>query len=94
MGFFDYFKLAFRFIWHLPRLVLCFIIRIYQKTLSPDHSVMFKSLFPHGYCKFSPSCSEYAKRALMKKGVVLGIPLAIWRVLRCNPFSKGGEDEI
>ncbi|MDP4007732.1 MAG: membrane protein insertion efficiency factor YidD [Candidatus Peregrinibacteria bacterium] len=72
--------------------VLIFIIRIYQKTLSPDHSAWGKALFTGGYCKFTPSCSTYMIGAIEKHGAIKGIFKGIWRVLRCNPFNKGGCD--
>jgi putative membrane protein insertion efficiency factor len=45
-------------------------------------------------CKYYPSCSDYAKEAIIKKGIVMGILLSLWRILRCNPFSYGGYDPI
>lgn len=66
-------------------------IKLYQKTLSPDHGFL-KRLFPYGYCKFSPSCSQYMKLAIERYGVFRGILKGLWRILRCNPFSRGGED--
>jgi hypothetical protein len=44
-------------------------------------------------CRFYPSCSEYAKNVVEIHGIVKGSILAIWRILRCNPFSSGGIDE-
>ncbi|MBI4994315.1 membrane protein insertion efficiency factor YidD [Candidatus Peregrinibacteria bacterium] len=70
---------------------LIWLIRLYQKTLSPDHGFL-KPLFPHGYCKYTPSCSEYMKLVIEKRGVLIGVPKGVWRILRCNPFSRGGED--
>lgn len=69
------------------------LIHLYQHTLSPDHGPM-KALYPYGYCKYHPSCSMYACEAFEKKGFVLGFIVSTWRVLRCNPFSKGGEDPV
>ncbi len=69
-----------------------FLIRIYQKTLSPDHGPL-KHLFPHGYCRFYPSCSEYGYQAIKKYGLIKGGIKAIWRIIRCNPWSDGGEDQ-
>ncbi|MFA6486112.1 MAG: membrane protein insertion efficiency factor YidD [Candidatus Magasanikbacteria bacterium] len=66
-------------------------IRLYQHTISPDHG-FFKHRFPYGYCRFHPSCSEYGYQVIKKRGLLIGLPLAIWRVLRCNPWSKGGID--
>ena len=45
-------------------------------------------------CKFYPTCSEYTKQAIEKYGAGKGIFLGIWRILRCNPFSKGGYDPL
>ena len=45
-------------------------------------------------CKFTPTCSSYAIEALEKHGVIKGSLLTIWRILRCNPFSKGGYDPV
>jgi len=67
------------------------VIRFYQKTVSPDHGLL-KKFFPHGYCKFYPSCSEYSYQAIKQKGLLVGIPKAVWRILRCNPWSEGGVD--
>ncbi len=75
------------------RLFVLKLIKIYQKTLSFDHG-FFRSLFPNGYCRFHPTCSDYAYRAIEKHGVIKGGPLAFWRVLRCNPFNKGGYDPV
>ena len=77
----------------LPSQFMVFLIGIYQKTLSPDHG-WFRARFPHGYCKFYPSCSEYGKKAFKKYGFFKGFYLAFWRVLRCNPWSKEGIDEL
>ncbi len=43
-------------------------------------------------CLYTPSCSEYTKRCINNWGVIVGILLGMWRILRCNPFSKGGID--
>jgi hypothetical protein len=45
-------------------------------------------------CRFTPTCSEYAMEALSKHGAWKGSLLAIWRILRCNPFCKGGYDPV
>ncbi len=45
-------------------------------------------------CKFYPTCSEYTKQAIEKYGAGKGLILGIWRILRCNPFSKGGYDPL
>lgn len=71
--------------------MILWLIRLYQKTLSPDHG-WFKARYPQGFCRFYPSCSEYGYQTIKKRGLLVGIPLAAWRVLRCNPWSKGGVD--
>jgi len=73
--------------------ILLKIIRFYQKNFSPDHSIYAKK-HPHGYCRFYPTCSEYSYQAINKYGLVKGLLKALWRVLRCHPFSKGGYDPI
>jgi len=73
--------------------IMIFIINIYQKTLSPDHG-SFSVRYPGGFCKYYPDCSVYCKQAIDKKGVVKGVALGAWRILRCNPWSQGGEDPV
>jgi putative membrane protein insertion efficiency factor len=60
-------------------------IKIYQKTVSP--------LTPQR-CRYYPSCSEYAVQAVSKFGILRGLVLAGWRLLRCNPWSPGGVDPV
>ena len=62
------------------------IINFYQKRISP----FLGKLGIH--CKYYPSCSEYMKQAIEKYGCLKGIALGIKRLLKCNPFSKGGID--
>ncbi|MDR2107510.1 MAG: membrane protein insertion efficiency factor YidD [Holosporaceae bacterium] len=63
--------------------IMISLIRIYQKILSPHL---------RSRCRFYPSCSEYAVSAIRKYGPVKGLLKAAFRLLRCNPFSKGGTD--
>lgn len=77
----------------LPQRALLKLIRLYQATWSPDHSHR-KAYYPAGYCRFTPTCSEYSYQAIDKFGVLKGSGLAIWRILRCNPWSKGGPDPL
>lgn len=65
--------------------VLLAIIWFYQKAISP---------YTRRSCRFTPSCSEYAVEALQKHGALKGLGLSVWRVLRCNPFGKGGYDPV
>jgi uncharacterized protein len=60
-------------------------IRVYQRLISP--------LFPR-VCKYEPTCSEYAAQAIGRYGMLRGLVLAGWRLLRCNPFSHGGYDPV
>jgi hypothetical protein len=69
------------------------LIKFYQKTLSFDHGPM-KEAFPHGFCRFTPTCSQYGAEAIMKHGVVKGGIMTMWRILRCNPWNKGGYDPV
>ncbi len=57
------------------------------------YRVTFGALFPTT-CKYHPSCSEYAVQALRRHGLVRGSLLAGWRLLRCNPWSRGGFDPV
>ncbi|MEE1291727.1 MAG: membrane protein insertion efficiency factor YidD [Spirochaetota bacterium] len=67
------------------RKLILFMICLYQRYISP--------LFPSS-CRFYPSCSEYAKQAFLKYNIMKAFILTIWRILRCNPFSKGGCDPL
>jgi putative membrane protein insertion efficiency factor len=60
-------------------------VRIYQRVISP---------FLPRRCKYYPSCSEYAVQALRSYGILRGLVLAGWRLLRCNPWSHGGVDFV
>ncbi len=61
-------------------------IRFYQRFLSP--------LKVRTHCIYIPTCSQYAILAIEKYGIVKGTALGIWRILRCNPFAKGGYDPV
>ena len=60
-------------------------VRLYQRAISP--------VIP-ARCKYHPSCSEYAVEAIRRYGVLRGVVLAAWRILRCNPWSHGGVDPV
>ena len=68
--------------------VLIFLIEKYQKFLSPIISKRGIN------CKYYPTCSEYMKQAIEKYGSFRGVIKGIKRILRCNPFSKGGYDPL
>ena len=65
--------------------VMIWLIRLYQKFISPIKPAC---------CRFTPSCSQYAVEAFTKRGFFVGFGLTVWRILRCNPFSKGGYDPV
>ncbi len=65
--------------------VFIFFIRLYQKHISPHTPAR---------CRFTPTCSQYAVEALEKHGALKGSLLALWRILRCNPFGKSGYDPV
>jgi putative membrane protein insertion efficiency factor len=73
-------------IWTFARWPFLLLIRLYQMTLAKT--------IPDGTCRFYPTCSHYGYQAIYKHGVLKGIPLAVWRVLRCNPFNPGGFDPV
>ena len=64
--------------------VLIFLIKIYQSI----------SKFTPPVCRFTPTCSEYMKQAIIKYGVVKGLWLGIKRICRCHPFNPGGYDPL
>ena len=70
----------------LIKKILVFLIRTYQVTISPR--------FSHGSCRYTPTCSQYMLEAIEIHGVFKGCLLGIWRIMRCNPFSKGGWDPV
>lgn len=82
-----------KYISYYLKKILISLIKVYQKTLSFDHSPL-KVFYPHGFCRFNPTCSQYSIEAIDKYGPIKGSFKAIWRVLRCNPFNKGGNDPI
>ena len=67
------------------RAVVVLPIRFYQRFISPA--------LPRR-CKYHPTCSEYAVQSIRSYGVLKGLVLAAWRLLRCNPWSHGGYDPV
>lgn len=74
-----------RFAILLPRRAAILLIRIYQMTLSP---------LIGRQCRFVPTCSNYAIEAIERHGLFRGGAMAAWRILRCNPFCRGGFDPV
>lgn len=62
-----------------------FLIKFYQKNISPKRAPC---------CKYIPTCSAYGLTAIERFGAFKGGFLTVWRILRCNPFSKGGYDPV
>ena len=87
-----FFSIAHGTIFYSRNLVIKFV-KLYQKTLSFDHGLL-SYLFPYGRCRFRPTCSEYAISAIEKYGLIKGGKKAAWRLLRCNPWNKGGWDPV
>lgn len=77
----------------MPGNILLGLIKIYQKTISPDHGI-FSFWLSGKVCRFYPTCSEYAYQAIEKKGSLKGSILAAKRISRCHPFNKGGYDPV
>ena len=69
----------------VPALTLIGMIRAYQSVISPMTGPT---------CKYYPSCSQYALTAVQRHGALRGTGLALWRLLRCNPWSLGGVDDV
>ncbi|MBD3299856.1 MAG: membrane protein insertion efficiency factor YidD [Candidatus Moranbacteria bacterium] len=69
------------------------LIKIYQKTLSFDHGYL-RGFFPHGVCRFKPTCSQYSFAAIERFGLLKGGFMTVKRILKCHPWSKGGNDEV
>ena len=73
-------------LWNLPRFPMLGIIRLYQVLVSP--------VMAPNTCRFYPSCSHYGFQAIYKYGIFKGSFMAVWRLLRCNPFNPGGYDPV
>jgi uncharacterized protein len=67
------------------KVVLIGALRVYKYLVSPWLGTR---------CRFYPSCSDYAVEALRKHGLLKGLRLAVWRVLRCHPWNDGGHDPV
>ena len=74
-----------RYLVALPQRGLILLARLYQVTLSP---------LVGGQCRFVPTCSSYFVEAVKKRGAVRGTLMGLWRIMRCNLFSKGGYDPV
>jgi len=69
----------------LPAIILAAFVKFYQFALSP--------LWPNS-CRYYPSCSEYTRQAILTHGAIKGVGMGTWRIIRCNPWSRGGYDPV
>jgi uncharacterized protein len=72
-------------LWLLPRNLVILFIKGWRKAISPLYGDV---------CRYYPSCSAYGLGQIQQRGVVAGSVRTVWRILRCNPWSKGGVDEV
>ena len=72
-------------LWLLPRNAAIGIMKLYRRVISPLYGDV---------CRYYPSCSRYSMEAYQQRGFLFGLVLTIWRLLRCNPFSAGGIDDV
>lgn len=75
-----------KFISNIIKKILILVVKFYRVCISP-----YKG---SAHCRYTPTCSQYALEALEKYGPIKGTYLSIKRILRCNPFSKGGYDPV
>lgn len=73
------------FVWLLPRNLIIALIQLYRLTISKLYGDV---------CRYYPTCSAYGLGQVQQRGVVLGLALAVARIARCNPWAKGGIDEV
>lgn len=74
-----------KYIFKIPKNIVIYIIKFYQKYISK---------YTPKCCRYYPTCSEYTKQAVDKYGIIKGSVLGITRILKCNPFFKGGVDKL
>ena len=74
-----------RWLKQIPKRLLLWLIQFYRVAISPMHRPC---------CRYIPTCSQYAQQAIQKYGAIKGGYLALRRILRCNPFCKGGYDPV
>lgn len=72
-------------LWLFPRNAAIALMRLYRLAISPLYGQV---------CRYYPSCSRYSLEAYQYRGLLLGFALTVWRLLRCNPFSSGGVDDV
>lgn len=75
------------------RKMTVFLIRLYQKTFSPDHGLI-AAWHPYGFCRHHPTCSEFARQALESHGVLRGSFLTLKRLLSCHPWAEPDGERL
>ena len=70
--------------WLAPRNAAIAVMQAYRKVISPLYGQV---------CRYYPSCSRYSLEAYQRQGFIVGLLLTLWRLLRCNPFTRGGIDD-
>ncbi|MEY4742384.1 MAG: hypothetical protein RL672_1134 [Actinomycetota bacterium] len=76
---------ALLWLWLAPRNLLILFVQGWRKLISPLYGDV---------CRYYPTCSAYGLGQLQQRGVIVGVVLTTWRILRCNPWSAGGVDEV
>jgi hypothetical protein len=74
-----------QFIWLAPRNLLILLVKGYRKAISPLYGDV---------CRYYPTCSAYGLGQFQQRGVILGAVLTAFRIIRCNPWSQGGVDQV
>ncbi len=82
-----------RHIWRLPRNAIAALLALDQRTLSPDYGPL-RHLFPFGFCRHSPTCSQYAKEQILARGAVVGSFFSLKRLLTCHPWKKLSDAKL
>lgn len=77
----------------LPRNIILVLLTGYQATLSPDHGPL-RHLHPYGYCRHSPTCSQYAKEQIQSRGLLIGGLKALRQLLTCHPWRTPDAKKI
>ena len=77
--------MLFVWIWLAPRNAVILFLKGYRKFISPLYGDV---------CRYHPTCSAYGLGQVQQRGVVMGVILTTWRILRCNPWSNGGMDPV
>lgn len=69
------------------------LVSLYQHAVS-NNKTLINLFFPGSGCRFFPSCSVYFYDSVDKYGILVGVVRGFWRIIRCNPFNKGGFDPV